>query len=558
MIRLPEPPRVSVVMGVRNALPFLDEAVRSILDQTMDDFEFIIIDDASDDGTLERIRQFDDRRITVVENPVNLGLTKSLINGVGMARAPFVARMDADDLCHPERFERQLAYLAANPDVAVVGTCFHLIDVDGKPIKDVDVVCDPDELAAMLPGRNNLVHASVMFRKDAYLACGGYDPAMRYAQDYDLWLRMSERFTVANLPDRLFTRRWSEGCISCVKQSEQDRFVEIARQRMRDRRAGRQRPAADRPKVTVVITTYNRPGLLPRALQSLCEQRYPNIEVIVVNDGGEDVRHVVDRFSDLADLRLVDLERNMGLATARNTGALKATGKYVCYLDDDDAYLPLHLSTLVEALENSDYQVAYTDAFRASQHGESDNYRIHRRHVAASHDFDAQRILWTNYIPVLCVMHARACIEKTGLPDADLGPHADWDLWIRMSRHFDFLHIPEPTCEYAWHTGSTSMTSSIQFQFWNTRLKIYRTHHDYCRTMPAVVREQKGMLRYLYDKFIVPNEQALRELDAYPSAPESDCFEEYMKTTGEFFSRVDMTSPDHARVVNRMLNRGPQ
>src|SRR4051812_39806694 len=131
---------VSVVMPVHNALPHLDAAVRSILDQGHRDFEFVIYDDASTDGSTECLREWaaKDRRIRLFEGQHNLGPVGSSSFVVEHSTAPLIARMDADDLCSPDRLERQIELLRDHPEVGLVGTLFNIIDSDGRRIRGPD------------------------------------------------------------------------------------------------------------------------------------------------------------------------------------------------------------------------------------------------------------------------------------------------------------------------------------------------------------------------------------------------------------------------------------
>src|SRR5688572_7285935 len=130
-------PLISVVMPVYNALPFLDDSINSILTQTLTDFEFVIFDDASTDGSVERLRQCANRdpRIRLHESKQQLGLSGSSNAVVALARSSIVARMDADDVAHPDRLKRQWEIIKDRPDVVVVGTLCNGIDASGREVR---------------------------------------------------------------------------------------------------------------------------------------------------------------------------------------------------------------------------------------------------------------------------------------------------------------------------------------------------------------------------------------------------------------------------------------
>ena len=248
------------------------------------------------------------------------------------------------------------------------------------------------------------------------------------------------------------------------------------------------------PKVSVIIPTYNRLDRLQTALASLAAQTYQDFEVIVVNDAGCDVGFVVAACADQHRIMTIAHDRNRGLAAARNTGLHAAKGKYIAYLDDDDRYLPNHLETLVSFLERSEYKAAYTDAWRVQERKSNGDYVEIGRDVPYSYDFRPADLLVSNYFPVLCVMHDRACLEEIGLFDESLFAHEDWDLWIRMATRFPFKHLAVTTAEFTWRTDGSSMTSGTRETYWRTTEIIYRKYRPYADRVGGVREAQDKRL----------------------------------------------------------------
>jgi glycosyltransferase involved in cell wall biosynthesis/MoaA/NifB/PqqE/SkfB family radical SAM enzyme/predicted SAM-dependent methyltransferase len=213
-----------------------------------------------------------------------------------------------------------------------------------------------------------------------------------------------------------------------------------------------------KPLVSVIVPTYNRPEMLVETLRSILDQIYKNIEIIVVNDAGADVEGLVQGLNRSNNIRYIRHTENEGLAASRNTGLKAAKGKYIAYLDDDDIYYPDHIETLVRILETSDHKVAYTDALRAYQEIRDGRYITVKKEIANTSDFNCDRILLENYIPVLCFMHEKSCIDEVGEFDETLGAHEDWDLWMRMSRKFRIAHIKKVTCEFSWRQDASTLT----------------------------------------------------------------------------------------------------
>jgi len=191
-------PRISVVLPTYNATPHVGDAIQSLREQTLTDFEVVIIDDGSSDDTLDIVREAADERFRIVgrEEPTG-GLPGALNRGVREARSPYVARQDADDRSHRCRLEEQVTYLDENPDVALVGTSARILRADGT-VKDVRRTKPAPSFADLLE-KNHFVHGSVAFRRDAVRELGGYDERFEFSEDYDLWLRIAHDHTVRNL-----------------------------------------------------------------------------------------------------------------------------------------------------------------------------------------------------------------------------------------------------------------------------------------------------------------------------------------------------------------------
>ena len=256
----------------------------------------------------------------------------------------------------------------------------------------------------------------------------------------------------------------------------------------------------NRPMVSVIVPTYNRPDTLLDALRSILDQTYQDFEIIVVNDAGSDVENIV-RFLD-KDGRITYIRHsaNRNLAAARNSGIRVARGKYIAYLDDDDLYRPDHLQTLVAFLEQSECKVAYTDAYRAHQEKRDGRYVVTKRDIPYSFDFDYDRILVHNFVPVLCFMHERVCLDAVGLFDESLTTHEDWELWIRLSRRFQFAHIKKVTCEFASRTDGSTMSSSKLADFRRTYAIILERYKASAAEKPQIRAAQERLLQSMREK----------------------------------------------------------
>jgi hypothetical protein len=199
-------PTVSVVMSVFNGERFVADSIDSILDQTFRDFEFIIIDDGSTDGTAEILASYlqADNRI-IAHHHQNKGQVPSLNIGCGLARGRYIARIDADDIALPERFQRQIDFLEQHPQVALLGSSISNMDEMGRPLSTWPLPTGDKEIRERLFELQDIpfCHVTQMFRTEVFRAVKGYRTAFAPAEDYDLWLRMAEGWQLANLPEPL-------------------------------------------------------------------------------------------------------------------------------------------------------------------------------------------------------------------------------------------------------------------------------------------------------------------------------------------------------------------
>lgn len=219
------PPAITVCMSTYNAAEYLRESVVSILGQTFGDFEFIIIDDGSTDSTPRLLAKLTrgDSRVRVIRRP-NTGISIALNEAVAMARGEFLARMDADDIALPERFAKQVAYLREHPDCVVVGSHVMMIDPYGSPLYEPKHELDHDAIVAgFLAGAGwSIVHPVSMMRRQPVVEVGGYRPDLEPSEDIDLFLRLSERGRLANLPDVLLQYRQHTKSANHTRVAEQN------------------------------------------------------------------------------------------------------------------------------------------------------------------------------------------------------------------------------------------------------------------------------------------------------------------------------------------------
>ena len=239
------PPTLTVLLAVYNGEKYLRESLDSVLAQTFRDFEFLIIDDGSTDKTLSILQEYEakDSRIRLISRP-NKGLTNTLNEGLSLARGEFLARMDADDFCQPDRFEKQVAYLREHPDCLLVGSRVQVIDPEGSPIR---LMCDEtthEQIdAAHLNRQWPIVHPAVTMRMSGLRQIGGYRNMYNTLEDLDVFLRLAEIGKLANLPDVLLKYRQHFASVTHSREVQQMQIREAIYSEARARRGLPPEPA---------------------------------------------------------------------------------------------------------------------------------------------------------------------------------------------------------------------------------------------------------------------------------------------------------------------------
>jgi O-antigen biosynthesis protein len=253
----------------------------------------------------------------------------------------------------------------------------------------------------------------------------------------------------------------------------------------------------DEPLVTVIVPTYNRPEWLPIALKSLVDQTYQFLDIIVVNDAGADVSEVVKQFHD-PRIRYFQHSENQGLAASRNTAMANAKGKYFCFLDDDDFYLPLAIEFRMSQMQKYGAEIVYTRALQDIIEERNGQLQVVHKQLYWDSPFDRDLILIQNIAPCCCPMFSRKAWEDSGnyLLDVNLTTGEDQDFWNALSRKNDFVELKLIDCEctYRNYLGG-QMTGTRNFaQNWPIIYKRWR-HTATPAKRDWVIQNQNNILR---------------------------------------------------------------
>ena len=284
------------------------------------------------------------------------------------------------------------------------------------------------------------------------------------------------------------------------------------------------------PLVSVVVRTKNRPGLLKTALKSIAAQDHRPIEVVLVNDGGcaleiETIKTVLHN----CDLCYVHFQASKGRAAAGNAGIAAAKGKYIGFLDDDDEFLPDHLSSLVACLNENGNEIAYADTEIVSQAVDVGVGRteIKERKIFASYDFSYKDLVIENYIPLISILFLTDVLKQVGGFDTEFDLYEDWDLLLRLGEHISFHHIRKATSIYnQWNKASQIAQATEPQILQRASAWIYRKHQNKMnpdvilnlkQKHGIVVNELKTLQKkfaYLESELTARDSEKLRQKDA--------------------------------------------
>ena len=298
--------------------------------------------------------------------------------------------------------------------------------------------------------------------------------------------------------------------------------------------------------VSVLMPTFNRGNEISASIRSVLAQSFHDFELIVINDGGEDISHVIKRF-DTKKIKYVSLPKNVGLAGALNVGIGRASGRYITYLDDDDVYYPNHLELLAGYLNvHPEVDVVYANAWHCYGSLKDGKFIETHRDVKDSRPdmFDRQLLLKGNYISTLNVMYRRQCLNHVGLFNEDLPKLMDWDHLVRMSACCRFHQMDDMTGEYRWKQNNMSLTTG-EMKFYGSLL-----YDFYQNPVPLLFQWKKAVAEHneqqacillaeltdRYETFIEKGPIAAEIMELLPSLDRKSVHKMLKKILSDYFS----------------------
>jgi glycosyltransferase involved in cell wall biosynthesis len=528
-------PFFSVVMPVYNRERYVREAIESVLAQDDADFELVVVDDGSTDRSVAIIRSIQDPRIRLLHNDHGGGAS-ARNKGLSAARGEFVVWIDSDDRQAKGALAALRRSIVENPGSDVFYGDLEIFDDNfpGQVHRTRYADYQGKSLLPMLVQANCLPNPGTAVRRSLYQQHGGYDTTFTRCHDYQIWTRLADTADFKKVDEILcHWRQHGESLSSAKSRAFEGKVVLDAFARypvdrlfpdLADDQAGKAaacwrvsgilrqlgehdsalrmaykaralgqddavaRAELDKlagtqyePLFSIILTTYNRPGLLRDALVSLGDQTLRDFEVILVNDHGDPVEPLLVEFD--FPITYLYQGRNQGLSAARNAGLKLARGRYVSYLDDDDIYLPEHLAVLASAFEQQPQAVVYTGVEYINEQLEGgERIELSRTAPFAHAAYDKERLFVQNYIPVNTWAHPRDMLAEVGEFDTGLTAFEDWDMLLRLAARYPLVHVPQVTAEVhlrdAPNTGSDHMLGREQKNFGALYQEMYRRHSD--------------------------------------------------------------------------------
>ncbi len=548
----PKHPLITVAITTYNHERFIKRCVQSVLEQDIDDMEVLVLDDASPDATPECIKPLlSDPRLTYIRNEVNLGAQQNNARARAAGTGKYLAWVHGDDFMLPGHLSDAVAALESHPGCALAYSPCYWVNEDDRVITlnrhpghlDCSYAGGRNEFAELLVYDNYITPSAAVMRRECMEQAAGFsrDPELA-GVDWHLFTGMaalfgdfafikrattayrihpgqfSNPFYADERPLRVhihlleaalaadFSRRldgWSGLLLRhlqhrlatypeeiCARYDNQVQRLTAQLNECAER--ARRRPLGDRPKVSIVVPTMNRPELLQDALSSLNAQTYEHWEAVVVNDAGDDVSEIVASLDPGGRIRCVSHDRNAGLAAARNTGIRLSRGEILCYLDDDDMFYPHHLETVVAALREAGRECVYTDTkFVREELDNGTRTAVGQDQRNADLDYSLERLHVTNHIPVNAWAHRRSLLGRTGLFDESMKALEDWDLLLRIARTTDIRRLGTVTTEVR-ERGEGRLGQQMRHEFPDLYRRVYARYDDL--DSPAVAAGRKQML----------------------------------------------------------------
>lgn len=359
-------PKISVCMSMHNVAPYLRECIDSILCQTYGDFELLIVDDGSEDESGEIVRSYSDSRIKLITLPHDF--INSLNTLLNEAQGEYIARMDADDIMHPDRLRVQLEYLEKHPDTVAVSSQAIKIDTQGKPVGQISHGSGIMRITSKMMCEDNYVcNPSTMIRAEIVKKEGlRYEKGFIYAEDYRFWCRVISDYGYTDcLPDQLIKYRVSENQVTAVHFEDTMRAARKIKANLIDTIVARANPGYFEPEprksnkeLTLIIPFLNEGEEVENTVRSFRKFGGDEVEILLINDRSYDSYPYMERLKGIPNVTYILNNQRLGVAGSRDKGVRLCKTPYFLLLDSHmRAYDKSWLREILELLRDNDHRI---------------------------------------------------------------------------------------------------------------------------------------------------------------------------------------------------------
>jgi len=492
---------VSIIIPVFNALEYAKACVESIYAaRTHKRFEVIVIDNGSNEDVLfwlETERQKRDS-FKYIRLPQNLGFAKAVNIGIQHANGQYIIILNSDTLVTTEWIDGLVNVAESDSSIGIVSPKTNYVG-DGPQLDRDAMSLTPEQANNYAQTISNtptlceyvttrLVFFCVLVRRNVAILLSGLDEGYKIGnfEDDDFCVRAKLAGFKLAIASRVFvyhygSKSFTQNMIDHEDWMQRNRLRFLERQSilatcspMRHRLI----TYSSIPQVSVIVRTRNRLETLDEALKSLANQTLDSFEVVIVNDGGENIEAYLQKFERSLSIQYVHHAQQQGRATALNSGNQAARGRYLAYLDDDDIAYPCHLETLCAGLVQSKgvYKFVYSDFVKAFVMRRGQGSVVKARKPVPLWEFKYDDLMIRNYLPIHTWMFEKAYLQEIGDFDEDLDLMEDWDFLLRFASKYDFLHIQTISCEYRLYADMGNSVVSLGPAFSRYLEKIYERY----------------------------------------------------------------------------------
>ena len=490
-------PKVSIIIPVFNAVALTKACLESIYRETSSKvpFDVVVIDNASRDTTPRYLKEKRRRdHLNILRMKKNIGFGPAVNYGIQHSKGDFIVVLNNDTMVSPGWLENLLAPLESDASIGIVSPVTNYIG-EGPQVDERAKDLPPDASAIVLHAKsiasrsgviyepNRLVFFCVLIKRELVDIIGYLDESYEKGnyEDDDYCLRARVAGYKLAIAENSFV--YHHGSVTFTKNRiSHSQYMERNRERFY-RKAGRIATyyryfipprLAGKNEVSVIIRTKDRPVSLKRALTSMANQTFKDFEIVLVNDGGEDVTSLLNSFESQIQIKYVPHDVSKGRTAAVNAGIQHSRGQWISYLDDDDIAYPWHLETLFQAAQKTKARFIYSDFNRALFLRELKVTTPDILQGSPSWEFSRRELLVQNYIPIHTWLHHRDCVEKTGLWDETFDRLEDYEFLLRLSKLYDFHHLKKVTCEYRYYLNSANSIYTDRFRTMAALEQIYQ------------------------------------------------------------------------------------